>query len=87
MDPMNEFNAALRKQFETINKKDVDKKKQFISDLITESCDEDRYERCFKIADGKLLCRSGLSVVLKLSRGMQKKIVPTAVSISHRYLH
>jgi hypothetical protein len=26
MDPMNEFNAALRKQFETINKKDVDKK-------------------------------------------------------------
>jgi hypothetical protein len=41
VDPINEFNVALQKQFETINKKDVNKKKQFISDLLTESCDED----------------------------------------------
>jgi hypothetical protein len=82
---MNKWNVELRKQFENINKTEIEKRKNFISDLLTEGCDEDRYERCFKIADGKFLCRSGLSVVLKLSRGMQKKIVPTAVLISHRY--
>jgi hypothetical protein len=74
VDPMNKWNVELRKKFENINKTEIEKRKNFISDLLTEGCDEDRYERCFKIADGKFLCRSGLSVVLKLSRGMQKKL-------------
>jgi hypothetical protein len=41
IDPRNEFNVALQKQFENINKKDIEKKKQFINDLLTECCNED----------------------------------------------
>jgi hypothetical protein len=62
----------------------MDKRKEFIKGLITGSCDNNCYKRCFEIAKDKYFCRYGLAKLLKLTRSDGKKILPTAQMISHR---
>jgi hypothetical protein len=81
VNPSNEFNQVLRNKFKKIKKKDTEKQKEFIRDLLSVSCDGDRYERCFEISDGKFLCRSCLIEVLKLSCRLHQAIVPSAAFI------
>jgi hypothetical protein len=51
----------------------MDKKKDFIDDLITGSCDEDCFKQCFEITKDKYLCgRFGLTKLLKLTQSAQK---------------
>jgi hypothetical protein len=85
VNPSNEFNQVLRNKFKKIKKKDTEKQKEFIRDLLSVSCDGDSYERCFEISDGKFLCRSCLIEVLKLSRRLHQAIIPSAAFIKDRY--
>jgi hypothetical protein len=81
-DESDEQYIALESQFRNLS--DIDKKKDFIDELITGLCDEDCFKRCFEITKDKYLCRFGLTKLLKLTRSEQKKILPTAQTISHR---
>lgn len=85
VDPLNIFNVAILTRFKQLGDENVEKQKQFVSDLLSAPRDGDCYERCFEISDGKYLCRTGLSTVLQLSRRLQQKIVPSARHITHRY--
>jgi hypothetical protein len=85
VDPSNEFNVVLLSEFQKIPKNDVEKQKQFVDDLLSLSCDDECFKCCFQISESRYLCRSGLSRVLKLSRRVQKEIVPSSKFIYHRY--
>jgi hypothetical protein len=87
VDPSNRFNQLLLTEFQRINAKDIEKKKKFVRDLLSVSCDgdSDTYERCFKIKDGHFLCRSRLITVLELSRRKHQAIVPSSGFINHQY--
>jgi hypothetical protein len=79
------YNVALLTRFKEIDENDFEKQKQFVSGLLSESCDDECYQRCFEISIGQYLCRSCLSIVLQLPRSIQKAIVPSARNISCRY--
>jgi hypothetical protein len=81
----NQYNVALLARFKEIDENDLEKQKQFVSGLLSESCDDECYQRCFEISVGQYLCRSCLSIVLQLPRRIQKAIVPSARYISGRY--
>jgi hypothetical protein len=85
VDPSNKFNQELCNEYKKINKKDKEKQKLFVRDLLSVSCDADSYERCFEISNGKFLCRSCLIEVLKPSRRVHPAIVPSAKYTSDRY--
>jgi hypothetical protein len=73
---------------------DIDKKKDFIDDLITGLCDEDCFKLCFEITKDKYLCRFGLTKLLKLTRSEQKKffqpprrfLIATKFSVLQKFL-
>jgi hypothetical protein len=69
-DESDEHYIALESQFQ--NLPDMDKKKEFIDDLITGLCDENCFKRCFEIPKDKYLCHFGLTKLLKLTRSAQK---------------
>jgi hypothetical protein len=85
VDLSNEFNVVLLSEFKKIPRNDVEKQKQFVNDLLSFSCDDECFNRCFQISESRYLCRTGLSRVLKLSRRVQKAIVPSSKFIYHRY--
>jgi hypothetical protein len=60
----------------------MDKKRDFIYDLITGLCNENCFKQCIEIIKDKYLCCFGLTKLLKLTRSA-KKILPTAQMISH----
>jgi hypothetical protein len=76
--------STLRTHFQLI--KDSKTQKKFIEDmLVPTECDDNNYERCFKVSDGRFLCREGLSSVLKLSTRKQQQIIPSARFLRQRY--
>lgn len=85
VSPFNEYNALLLSEFNQIDPNNREKQKQFVHGLLSVSCSDDCYERCFQKPDGTYLCRNCLSCVLQLTRRAKLAIVPSSKFISHRY--
>jgi hypothetical protein len=65
--------------------RDVAKQKQFVYRMLSSESDDDGYEHCFQISEGKYLCRIALVKALDLSHQQTQRVVPLNPTISHRY--
>jgi hypothetical protein len=87
-----QYSIALESQFRNLS--DIDKKQDFIYDLITGLCDKDCFKQCFETTKDRYLCRFGLTKLLKLTHSAQKKffhqrgqfLIATKFSVFQKFL-